>query len=317
LSGDATPGTSASAALVSVVVPCYNHGRFLPDALESIARQTHPHVEVVVIDDGSTDDTATIARSSAGVQYRHQPNAGLAAARNAGLEASTAAFIVFLDADDRLLPEAIATNVAFLEADPRLAFVSGEHRYVDEEGRVSAEWSGNPVAEGHYASLLRRNYIGMIATVMFRRGVLVAQGGFDTGLEACEDYDLYLRIARVHPVAAHASVVAEYRRHSAAMSNDGRRMLRAAVRAHSAQRRISRATGEWRAAYREGASFWRRYYGAQILADAARSAHRGDYASACRSAWTALRYAPVETLGILGVRKRDDGGFPTVAERAE
>src|SRR5687767_1956410 len=86
--------------VVSVVVTCYNHGRFLADAIQSLIRQTYNKIEIIVVDDGSTDNTASVASSFPEVKYLHQPNAGLSAARNTGIHNSTGSFLVFLDADD-------------------------------------------------------------------------------------------------------------------------------------------------------------------------------------------------------------------------
>jgi len=100
--------------LVSVIVPCYNQGRFLHDSLQSIRAQSHAAVESILVDDGSTDDTASKAATMPWTRYVLQRNAGAPAARNSGLSHSRGAFVVFLDADDRLLPDAIATGLAAL-----------------------------------------------------------------------------------------------------------------------------------------------------------------------------------------------------------
>ena len=93
----------AEAALVSVVIPCYNQAHFLGEAIESVLAQTYPHLEIVVVDDGSTDNTGEVAARYPGVRYVRQENQGLAAARNTGLRHSSGDYLVFLDADDRLL----------------------------------------------------------------------------------------------------------------------------------------------------------------------------------------------------------------------
>ena len=129
---------------------------------------------------------------------------------------------MFLDADDRLMPGALETNLAWLRERVDWAFVSGEHRYIDKAGRLLEEWTRPAVTDEHYAQLLKGNYIGMCATVMYRRAVFDSVGSFDAGLNACEDYDLYLRIARRLPVGAHPQPVAEYRRYGSAMSDDWR-----------------------------------------------------------------------------------------------
>src|SRR5829696_2931566 len=114
----------AGAPLVSVVVPCYNQARFLGEAIESVLAQSHPLFEVVVVDDGSTDDTSEVAARYPGVRLVRQENRGLSGARNAGLARSRGEYVVFLDADDRLLPGALEAGVERLGANPQCAFVS-------------------------------------------------------------------------------------------------------------------------------------------------------------------------------------------------
>src|SRR5262245_56603663 len=120
--------------LVSVIIPCYNQGRFLAEAIESIMVQVLPDVEIIVVNDGSTDNTAEVAAHYPQVRYIYQQNQGLAAARNTGLRHSTGRYLVFLDADDRLLPEALIHNQKYLEARPECAFAFGRFRLITKEG---------------------------------------------------------------------------------------------------------------------------------------------------------------------------------------
>src|ERR671911_2120937 len=113
------------AGLVSVVIPCYNQAHFLGEAIESVLAQSYPRFEIIVVDDGSTDDTSKVAARYPGVRYVYQNNQGVSAARNSGLARSEGEYVVFLDADDRLLPEALETGLKCLEARPECAFVSG------------------------------------------------------------------------------------------------------------------------------------------------------------------------------------------------
>jgi glycosyltransferase involved in cell wall biosynthesis len=204
-------------ALVSVIITCFNQGRFLADAIESALDQSYEHTEVIVVDDGSTDDTREIALRYPRVRYYHQANAGLSAARNAGIDQSAGEFIAFLDADDWLYKDAISTNLDELTNNPVLAFVSGWHDKVDEWKYPMEEEEPPVICRDHYLHLLRGNYIGMHATVLYARWVF-DKFRFDTSLKACEDYDLYLKIARDHPIGSHTRRVAAYRIHGDNMS---------------------------------------------------------------------------------------------------
>jgi cellulose synthase/poly-beta-1,6-N-acetylglucosamine synthase-like glycosyltransferase len=123
--------------LISVVIPCYNQSQFLADAIESVLRQTWPDVELIVVDDGSTDATRLVAQQFAAVRYLHQSNQGLSAARNAGLALSTGQFVAFLDSDDRLLPRGLECGAGYLMAHPQCAFVHGDYRRIAEDGSLT------------------------------------------------------------------------------------------------------------------------------------------------------------------------------------
>src|SRR5262245_33558236 len=116
---------SSRTRVVTVVIPCYNQARYLGEAIESVRRQTHQDVEIIVVDDGSTDNTVEVAQSYEGVRAVSQRNQGQGAARNKGLEHATSAYIVFLDSDDRLLPRALEIALQCFDAHPECAFVTG------------------------------------------------------------------------------------------------------------------------------------------------------------------------------------------------
>src|SRR5215203_3209221 len=111
--------------LVSVIIPCYNQGAFLAESVQSALSQTYPCVEIVVVNDGSTDDTEAVAARFPEVRCVTQENRGLAGARNRGLAESRGDLLIFLDADDRLLPGAIDTGVRVLSQDSAAAFAAG------------------------------------------------------------------------------------------------------------------------------------------------------------------------------------------------
>lgn len=120
--------------LVSVIIPCYNQARFLGEAIESVLKQSYPHFEVVVVDDGSTDNTSEVASRYPGVRCIRQKNLGLAGARNTGIRRSRGSYLVFLDSDDRLLPSALEVGLKHLKAHPECAFVSGHWMLIGFDG---------------------------------------------------------------------------------------------------------------------------------------------------------------------------------------
>jgi len=251
--------------LVSVVLPCFNQGQYLPDAISSILSQTYRNFEIVLIDDGSTDQTREVASRYDKVRYVYQKNSGLPAARNVGTRESAGLFLVYLDADDVLTPNALEIGVNDLLAHPECAFVSGDHRLVGPDLRPLFKFRARPVQRDHYLALLRGNYIGMHATVMYRREVVQQAGGFDESLAACEDYNLYLRIARNYPVRCHGNIVADYRQHGTNMSRNPDFMLQWILKVHRAEYPYVKGDPDRERAYAEGDKYMREYYGDQIL----------------------------------------------------
>jgi glycosyltransferase involved in cell wall biosynthesis len=285
--------------LVSVIITSYNQTCFLRDAIESVLTQTYSQFEIVVVDDGSTDNAGEVVDRYPAVRYVRQSNQGLSAARNTGLRESNGAYLVFLDADDRLLPVALETGVDCLQAHPDCGFVSGHYALIASDGSPMRRRQRECVERNHYQALLRRNYIAMHATVMYRRAIFAFVGEFDTSLKACEDYDLYLRIARRVPVYCHDKVVAEYRQHDANMSNNHELMLKSAVTVLQAQRKYIKGHKEYEKAYQTGMNFWQSLFGDPLLAEVpVRLAHR-EWRQAMRA--------------MLALRQSHAGGFGAFA----
>ena len=262
----ATTESARAAALVSVVIPCFNHAQFLGDAIESVLAQTYSNFEIVLVDDGSTDDTAEVAKRYPRVKYVRQQNAGRSAARNTGLRQSRGEFVAFLDADDRLLAHALQTGFDSLAEHPECAFVSGHCRVIDTSGSVLAAPRQRCVERDHYIELLGGGtYIWCPASVLYRRRVFDFVHGFDPAMVPVEDYDLYLRITKDFPVHCHAQVIAEYRQHGANTSRNLAVMQKAALAAHCAQWDYAKANKRYREAYAAGERFWREQYPLQHM----------------------------------------------------
>jgi len=251
--------------LVSVVIPCYNQGRFLRDALDSVVRQTHPGVEVIVVDDGSTDDTAAVAQSHAATRYIEQRNQGAAIARNAGFRASRGDYLIFLDADDRLLPHAIATGVESLAAHPDWAFVTGHVRLMEADGSSAGVPPQEHATGDPYVELLRSNYIWTPGVVVYRRAILDAVRAFDAAAGGSADYALNIQIARQFPFGCHHQVILEYRRHGANMSEDIRYMLKSAVSVRRAEQWHARRRRAAAQALQDGIAIVQADFGGRLI----------------------------------------------------
>ena len=286
--------------LVSVVIPCYNQGRFLGDALDSVFRQTYRAVEAIVVDDGSTDDTAAVARTFPDVRYLRQANAGAPIARNAGLRESRGEYVIFLDADDRLVPEAIAAGVASLASHPDWAFVSGHVRLIDATGVPTGVPEHDHVHPEPLLDLLHGNYIWTPGVVMYRRRLLDSPDAFDVTAGASADYELNLRLARQFPVGCHHQVVLEYRRHGANMSADVRSMLKSAVSVRRSQRRYVRANPPARQALNAGIAIVQGDFGERLVTQIKGDLVAGRVGQATRGLFCLLRYYPAGLLQMLG-----------------
>ncbi len=254
-----------SSPAVSVVIPCFNQGHYLREALESVLAQTDRPAEIVVVDDGSTDDTAAVARGYSGVRCIQQPNRGLASARNAGAAHTTGEHVVFLDADDRLRPDALAIGARELMRHPTSALVWGRCVRIDERGRQLPTVPPPPVKGDAYEALLRTNFIWTPAVVMFRRSVCGHLMRFNPAVDASADYELYLRIVRHFPICGHARTVAEYRLHAGSMSSNSSLMLASTMKVLRAQRPYVRRRRAYARAYDQGRRSSQSHYGEQLL----------------------------------------------------
>lgn len=215
-----------TAPLVSVIIPYFNQARFLRSTIESVLQQTYRHFELVVVDDGSTDKPSEVTASYPGIKLIRQSNQGVSAARNTGFRESAGEFVVFLDADDLLLPEALRIGVDAFRAHPEAAFVYGYGRFIDASGNPLPSPRQLKVMRNHYDRLLKINYIWSVGAVMFRRTYV---DDFRLGVEGCADWDLYLRITRNNPVHCHHQTIYLYRRHGLNLSNQGELMVRATL----------------------------------------------------------------------------------------
>lgn len=268
----AAPARDAQAhPSVGVVITTYNHAHFLADAIDSVLAQTEAAAEIIVVDDGSTDDPASVTGRYPSVRLIRQANQGLASARNTGLHAVGSDKVIFLDADDRLLPRAVAAGLACCERVPDAGLVYGGHRRIDHSGRALGPDRYEPISHEPYRDLLRGNPIGMHATAMYDTRKLKEAGGFDGTLPRCEDYDLYLRMSRIHPILSHPETIAEYRWHGSNMSENERDMLHWVLHVHARQQPNALPRSATAEDWHAGRQVWREYYAGEILKRVART----------------------------------------------
>lgn len=255
--------SSSNQEVVSVIIPCYNHAHFLGEAIASVINQTYPHIEVIVVDDGSTDNTAQVAKADPNIRYMRQNNCGLSRSRNVGLSHSKGTYIVFLDADDSLFPDAIDIGLRVLASRNDCALAFG--LFVNVGLRQGTQKLSRETSYG-YKELLQRNVIGNPGSVLYRRWVFTEIGGFDEANSPAADYDLYLRVARQFPILCHHQPIVKYRRHGANMSNNSRLMLASVMAVLRKQLQHVEGNHELLAAYARGLQNWRRFYGEPIIA---------------------------------------------------
>ena len=212
---------------VSVLIPSYNHAHFVTAAVNSALAQTHPDVDIIVIDDGSKDNTAeVVATFGDKVNYVYQENQGLSAARNTGIRHARGEYIALLDADDLWDPEFIEESLKVIEQNPKVGLTYSWWSHIDENGDPMPE-PGFFNQRGHLLETFAvRNYFPPVA-VLVRKNLVEEAGGFDEKLFALEDWDLWFRIAaNGWEFDCVPQVLALYRRHSNNMTLDVPRMER-------------------------------------------------------------------------------------------
>lgn len=232
----ARPGAGSG---VSVVVPAYNYGRYLGEAIDSVLAQTHRDFELIVVDDGSSDSTREIvaAYTDPRLRYVWQQNQGLSAARNTGIREARFDFVAFLDADDVWRPGHLAAAMAeFARRGPACALVASNSQRMDQHGVEMAtrfpDWEGTQRID--VSDIVIRTRF-MPSTAVVRRAAFDRCGGFDTGLRSSEDREMWMRIAAEYEVACRSEATVLVRKHTANMSKQADRMC------HSMRTVIERA----------------------------------------------------------------------------
>jgi hypothetical protein len=235
--------------IISAVIPAYNSAAFIADAVGSIRAQTRQVDEIIVVDDGSTDDTATtVQRLGDGIQYLHQANAGPSAARNRGIEAARGDLIAFLDADDQWTRTKIEQQLAVMEQNPAIALVAGDMAEIDSQDNITVpsvlnkhsllvcfKDLGNEPIPNALALLLKTNFIPT-GTVLARCAALEEAGGFTTDIRYGEDLELWAKLAAQHAIACLPEVLMLRRQHGENVTQATEPLLRDLIKVMSSLR---------------------------------------------------------------------------------
>jgi glycosyltransferase involved in cell wall biosynthesis len=224
------PENEAEAPFVSVVVPCYNHAHFVGQTIDAVLAQDYPNFEIIIVDDGSTDNSAEVVQAygDARVRYVYRENGGLPAARNTGIKNARYDFIGFLDADDTWEPRFLRMVMAtFAEKGEDYGIVVSNRRYIDEHGNAVAHRTqlSTPGREVTQRELIQQTFFS--TALVARASVFEQVGLFDESLRSTEDRDMWIRVSGVSKIFWMTEKMAMIRRHSGQMSGNAARMLEA------------------------------------------------------------------------------------------
>ncbi len=221
---------------ISVIIPTFNCSKYLPEAINSVLNQTYQNLEMIVVDDGSTDTTREIINSYINrypkkIKYIFQENKGLACARNTGVKNALGEYIALLDADDIWTVQRLKETLGAIEKEPDIGLVHANINWMSEEGNIIS----SPKRKTRYLSgyifeniFLRKAHIA-IPTILVRKECFDKVGGFDENLTrlGCEDREMWLRIAELYKFAYIDKVLGYYRIRKGSMSKDLKKMLEA------------------------------------------------------------------------------------------
>jgi len=246
--------------LVSVIIPVFNGAAFVARAIQSVLDQSMPDFELIVVDDGSVDETSAVVRAFTDrrLSLVVQANGGPSAARNNGIQRSRAKWVAILDADDYWAPTKLEAQLARADATPSAALIYTAAQYCSPDGNAISEVPAT-IEENIHAALIQKNHI-VASSAMIRRDVLERVGLFHPELSGCEDWDLWLRIAEVADVAAVPEPLVSVVTRPDSLSSDATRMRNIGLRVIN--RVVERNPGLTPATRRR--AYWACHYAAAI-----------------------------------------------------
>lgn len=255
---------------VSVIIPCFNGGRFLNETIRSVIEQSQQACEILVIDDGSTDTTKEIATSFPEVRYLYHQNHGVSFSRNRGLNECIGEYVIFLDADDMLPVDRIKNDNKFLDENRDIGYVFGRFDVIDEYSCVKENDKPDNIFDAGYHTVLAGNATVPPGAVTFRTKFLrQVNGGFDAEIHASEDFDLYLRFSRVFPIYCSNRVSLYYRRHQNNCSsfNGGLNTLTSMLNLLEGQKKFTTGNAYLVRELRAGVKHWKALLGPGIVGE--------------------------------------------------
>jgi glycosyltransferase involved in cell wall biosynthesis len=282
----------------SIVIPAYNAERFVEAAVASaLAQQGAGQIEVIVVDDGSSDATAARVAAIDGVRLIRQANAGVSAARNAGLAEAKGEFVIFLDADDELLPDAIRCHREAMAEHPEAVMALGANHIIDESGnRIGS--NALPAFETRDFLTVARDVTPCPSQVLLKRATVLAAGGFDAELRGAEDADLWLRVLPFGSVVCHGHFVMNYRKHGSQATR--RPSLIFAQHRSMLARRMNDALAPTDAAsIKSLEQKWSEHYGQYIPIEVAKLITKGRFAEGIWAAGLFAQALPASARGAI------------------
>lgn len=279
---------STTEPTVSVVIPAFNAAWCIRHAIDSVLAQSFPDFELIVVDDGSTDDTSEILRSYGdALLVVSQPNGGMSSARNAGIRNARGRYLAFLDADDRWLPAKLERQVALLDNRPELAFCAATATLEAPDGQVVGAWAcqGNGTASVTEVFAAHALIAGGASSVLARRELVQALGGFDETLFGAEDTDLWIRLAAHGGFACIPEALVVVLKRPGSVSRNRKRMRAGALAMTRKNRHLLPAN-------KRGA-YWRALYAGTLCDYAKWACREGDRGAALADLARALMLAPL------------------------
>lgn len=278
---------------VSIIIPTYNQADFLGDAINSALNQTYKNIEVIVVDDGSTDNTKEVCLDFNNLKYVYQKNQGQGSARNTGLGRSVGEYVIFLDSDDRLMDTAVEIGLNDLKKHSESAFVFGYVRIIDVYGNTHVEQIKQKIIKDNfYERLLKGNYIWTMGAVFFKKNILEQINGFNNYYRGGQDWELYLRITRFNSIHCHGNKVLEYRLHNENITKNSLLMLKYSHNILRSQRSYIKGNTKLENAYKTGVYKLNKYYGDPLVENTRMLIRNKNYINAITNMITLVRYYP-------------------------